>query len=194
MHIVVSLSIVHHSCAHTHLIDSVLNDALRIVTRWLRPTPTDHLPILSGIHPAELGRLGPTLFIAYRASLDLDHILHGLLSGFSDARRKKLRSKRPFVPAARKLLNKLALLGIRASQWANYRRNTEYCESASRLRAFIPIASSGPVGLVCSEQLGLSSIVCGQVLGDSIYPCTNEVSLLHRIAGVAPLKKSQTTS
>ena len=35
--------------AHTRLIDSVLNDALRIVTGCLRPTPTDHLPILSGI-------------------------------------------------------------------------------------------------------------------------------------------------
>ena len=33
--------------AHTHLIDSVLNDALRIVTGCLRLTPTDHLPILS---------------------------------------------------------------------------------------------------------------------------------------------------
>ena len=40
--------------AHTHLIDSVLNDALRIVTGCLCPTPTDHLPILSGIQPAEL--------------------------------------------------------------------------------------------------------------------------------------------
>ena len=40
--------------AHTGLIDSVLNDALRIVTICLRPTPTDHLPVLSGIQPAEL--------------------------------------------------------------------------------------------------------------------------------------------
>ena len=40
--------------AHTCLIDSVLNDALRIVTGCLRPTPTDHLPILSGIQPTEL--------------------------------------------------------------------------------------------------------------------------------------------
>ena len=30
--------------AHTRLINSVLNDALRIVTGYLRPTPTDHLP------------------------------------------------------------------------------------------------------------------------------------------------------
>ena len=33
--------------AHTRLINSVLNDALRLVTGCLRPTPTDHLPILS---------------------------------------------------------------------------------------------------------------------------------------------------
>ena len=72
--------------AHTRLIDSVLNDALPIVTECLRPTPTDHLPILSGIQSAELRRLGATLSLAYRGSLDTDHILYGLLSGSSDAR------------------------------------------------------------------------------------------------------------
>ena len=40
--------------AHTRLINSVLNDALRIVTGCLRPTLTDHLPVLSSIQPAEL--------------------------------------------------------------------------------------------------------------------------------------------
>ena len=35
--------------AHTRLIDSVLNDALCIVIGCLRPTPTNHLPVLSGI-------------------------------------------------------------------------------------------------------------------------------------------------
>ena len=37
--------------AHTRLIDNVLNDALRIVAGCLRPTPTDYLPVLSGIPP-----------------------------------------------------------------------------------------------------------------------------------------------
>ena len=55
--------------AHTRLIDIVLNDALRIVTRCLRPTPTDHLPVLSGIQPAELRRLGATLSLAHRSYL-----------------------------------------------------------------------------------------------------------------------------
>ena len=72
--------------AHTGLIDSVLNDALRIVTGCLRPTPTDHLLVLSGMHPVELRRLGATLSLAHRGSLDPDHILYGLLSGSSDTR------------------------------------------------------------------------------------------------------------
>ena len=63
--------------AHTRLIDSVLNGALRIVTGCLRPTSTDNLPVLSDIHPAELRRQRATLFLANRSSLDLGHILHG---------------------------------------------------------------------------------------------------------------------
>ena len=70
--------------AHTCIIDSVLNDALRIVTGCLCPTPTDHLHVLSGIQPAELRRLRVTLSLAYRGSLDPNHILHGLLSGSSE--------------------------------------------------------------------------------------------------------------
>ena len=50
----------------------------------------------------------------------------------------------------------------------------------------------GLLGWAYPEQLGLSSTACGLVLGDSIRPCTNGVSLLHRIASVAPLSKPQT--
>ena len=102
--------------AHTRLIDSVLNDALRMVTGCLRPTPTDHLPILLGIQPAELCRMVATLSLAHRGSLDPDYILHDLLNGSSDARQVRLRSRRPFVPAARNLLDNLARLGILASK------------------------------------------------------------------------------
>ena len=69
--------------AHTRLIDNVFNDALRIVTGCLRPTPTDYLPVLAGIQPAELRRLGATLSLAYRGSLDPGHILYELLAGFT---------------------------------------------------------------------------------------------------------------
>ena len=73
---IATLSLVHSTAeycapvwcrsAHTRFIDSVLNDALRIVTGCLRPTPTDHLPVLLGIQPAELRRMGATLSLAHR--------------------------------------------------------------------------------------------------------------------------------
>ena len=133
--------------AHTRLIDSVLNDALRIVTGCLRPTPTDHLPVLSGIQSAELRRMGATLSLAHRGSLDPDHILYGLLSGSSNTRQVRLRSRRPFVPGARNLLDNLARLGIRISEWKNHKWKTEYCEGASRLRAFVPETGARLVGM-----------------------------------------------
>ena len=97
--------------------------------------------------PAELWQMGATLSLAYRGSLDPDHILFGLLSGSSDTRQVRLRSRRPFMPAARNLLDNLARLGIRASEWTNLKWKTEYCEDASRLRAFVPRTGSRPVGM-----------------------------------------------
>jgi len=43
------------------LINPAINDALRIVTGCLHPTPADNLPSLAGIQPAELRRIGATL-------------------------------------------------------------------------------------------------------------------------------------
>ena len=79
-------------CGSTHicLIHSVLNDALRIVTECLRPTPTDHLFIRLGIQPSDLRRLRATLSLAYRRSLELAHIQHGFLSGSSNVRQERL--------------------------------------------------------------------------------------------------------
>ena len=79
----------HTRLIDTRLIDSVLQDVLRIVTGCFCPTPTDHLPIFSGIQPVELCRLGATLSLAYRGSLDPDYMLHGLTTGSSDARQER---------------------------------------------------------------------------------------------------------
>ena len=40
--------------AHTRLIDRPINDALRLVTECLQPTPTDDLYALAGMQPSEL--------------------------------------------------------------------------------------------------------------------------------------------
>ena len=97
--------------------------------------------------PAELRRMGATLSLVYRESLDPDHILYGLLSGSSDTCQMRLRSKRPFVPAARNLLDNLARLGILSSEWTYHKWKTEYCKNASWLRAFVPGTGARPVGM-----------------------------------------------
>ena len=51
------------------------------------------------------------------------------------------------MPAARNFLDNLARLGIRASEWTNHKWKTEYCENASRLRAFVPETGARPVGM-----------------------------------------------
>ena len=99
------------------------------------------------IQPAELRRMGATLSLAYRGSLDPDHILYGLFSGSLDTRQVRLRSRRPFVPVSRNLLDNLARLGIRVSEWTNHKWKTEYCENASRLRAFVYRTGARPVAM-----------------------------------------------
>ena len=97
--------------------------------------------------PAELRRMGATLSLTHRGSLDPDHILYGFLSGSSDTRQVRLRSRRPFVPGARNLLDNLARLGIRVSEWTNHKWKAEYCKNASRLRAFVAGTGARPVGM-----------------------------------------------
>ena len=70
------------------------------------------LPVLAGIQPAELRRLGATLSLANRAIHDPDHILHGQLVGKQDAHQGRLKSRRLFVPAVWKLLGSLSKLDI----------------------------------------------------------------------------------
>ena len=178
--------------AHTRLINNVLNTTLHIVTGCLHPTPMNHLPILSGIQPAELCRLGATLSLAHCGSLNPDHILYGLLSGSSDTCQVRLRSRRSFVPAVRNLLDNLAILGICASEWTNHKWKTDYCEGASSSVLLCLGPVPGLLRWAYPEQLGLSSTTCGLVLGNSIYLFTNGVSLLHQIASMAPLSKLQT--
>ena len=73
---------------------------------------TNHLPILSGIQPAELCHLEATLSLVKCGTLDPDHILHSQLAGLPDVLQERLKSRCPHVPAARKLLNDLSELGI----------------------------------------------------------------------------------
>jgi len=48
--------------AHTRLIDPTINDALRIVTRCLRPTPVDNLPSSQASNLLSFVAVGPHYF------------------------------------------------------------------------------------------------------------------------------------
>ena len=110
---------------HTRLIDPVTNDALRTVTGWLRPIPTDNLPMLAGIQPAELRCKGATVALARRP------MKPGHLSG-------NFKSRHSFVPAAQQLISSSDDNGRSAALWADHRWNADRLESTARLRTFTP--------------------------------------------------------
>jgi len=86
------------------LVDLAINDALRIVTECLRPTPADNLPILAGIQPAELRRNGTTLSLA-RHAIDPGHLLQSALTCPPSANARRLKSRHPFMLAAQQLIS-----------------------------------------------------------------------------------------
>ena len=107
--------------------------------------------------------------------------MYGLLSGSSDTRQVRLRSRRPFVPAARNLLNKLDRLGISASEWTNHKWKTENRENASSLRVFVLGTGARPIGMGLPEQLGLSSTACGLVLYLFVGPADRFHLSMHKL-------------
>ena len=108
---------VWYRSTHTRLIDPTNNDALRIVTECLRPSPADNFPILAGIQPAELRRRGATLSLG-RSAMEPGHLLHSALTRPSGAAAWRLKSSHPFVPAAQQLISFSDNNNIRAAQWA----------------------------------------------------------------------------
>ena len=71
--------------------------------------------------------------------------MHGQLVGQQEAHQGRLRSRRPFVPAAWKLLGSLSNLDIRVKQWTKHKWNADYLESTSKVCAFIPRVSLRPL-------------------------------------------------
>ena len=98
----------------SNLIEPAINDALRIVTGCLRPTPVDNLPILTGIRPAELRLSGATLSLARRA-MKVGHLLLSALTCPPSAKARGLVSRHAFVPAAQQLISISVNNNIRAA-------------------------------------------------------------------------------
>ena len=111
------------------------------------PVSHSNRHVVSGIQPFELHQMVATFSLTHHGSLNPDHILYGVLSGSSDICQVRLRSRYPFVSAVWNLLDNLARLGIRNSEWRNHKWKVEYCKNAFRLHAFVPGAGARPVGM-----------------------------------------------
>jgi len=176
--------------AHTRLIDLAINDALRIMTGCLRPTPADNLPMFAGIQPAERRRKGTTLSLALRA-MEPGHLLHSGLTCASSANAWRLKSRHPFVPAALQLIN-LSHNNIRVAHWADHQWNAEWADSPTKGRIFIPDTGKYPPERPSQEEPGSSLAASAPVSGVSAPACTNGVWLPIRPVSVAQKNKPST--
>jgi len=96
------------------------------VTGYLRPTPADNLPILASIQPAEVRRNGTTLSLGRRA-MEPRHLLHSALTRPSSAD-ARLKSRHPFVPAAKQFISFSENNNIRVAHGAVHQWNAEWAE------------------------------------------------------------------
>ena len=88
---------------HTHLLERGIDDALRMVTGCLKPTPTEYLSVLFGIPPAELRRKAATLLLG-RQSSESGHTLYKYMYFNRPMTKRHLKSRKPFFIEAQGLL------------------------------------------------------------------------------------------
>ena len=90
---------------HVKKIDPVINNALRIITGCLKPTPVSYLPVLAGIAPAGLRREAATLALARKAQEHDWHILHETTT--KAATPSRLKSRHPYNRRAQEMLGSI---------------------------------------------------------------------------------------
>jgi len=96
-------------------------DAWRIVAGCLCPTPADNLPILSDIRHAELRRNEATLCRPACRAMEPGNLLLPALTCPPSGNARHFKSRRPFVPAAQKLISSSDNNNIRAALWVDHR-------------------------------------------------------------------------
>ena len=131
----------HHS-AHTELVDTALNSAMRLVTGCIRPTPTSQLSILSGIAPPDLRREAQCLNLLARAEATPNHLMRYITE-------KNMCSQ----PRLRRqtLSNRLCALRVEAqtaspNAWPLQRWTDRWEREDCQLRNFIPRPTTHPPG------------------------------------------------
>ena len=102
--------------------EHAINNAWRIATGCLRPTPADNLPIIADIQSAEFrrNRAAPSLTSPARCAMEPGHLVHSALTRSSSAEARRLKSKHPFLPAAQQLIRSSDNNTISAAHWADH--------------------------------------------------------------------------
>ena len=112
------------------------------MTGCLSSTPVNFLPVIAGIPEAELRRRQATLGLARRPLSQAT----GSTASPKLKQSQRLKSRYPFVPAARELSDQFNSLDIRAADWAKYSWNSKSNNRNTRLHRFNSNADISPPG------------------------------------------------
>ena len=127
---------------HTPSVDSALNDTMRLISGCIRSTPTEQLPVVSGILPPEIRRNTACFKLANRAAPKEDHLLHRAIHQENPIRR--LATRRPVGAHLRELMESAA--DQPAEAWSKEAWQRRWDEAGSRLHTLMPRVSSAPRG------------------------------------------------
>ena len=129
--------------AHTHRLDSALNNGLRLVSGCIWSTPTFMLPVVSGIMPPDIRRNKQCLALSRRAEAYDQHALHNIVTASTQGR-KRLQSRHPFSEHAKQPTSDAHWKTNGA--WAEGTWEPRWNTTGCRLRTFIQTPSNEPIG------------------------------------------------
>jgi len=122
------------------------------------------------------------------------HLPHSALTCPPGANVRRLKSRHSFVLAAQQLISSSDNNNIRAVHWTDHQWNTEWLDSFTRLRTFIPDTGTHPLGMTSQEQRG-SGLTASTPVSDVSSPaCTNGVWPPLQPVSVAQKNKPSTMS
>ena len=86
--------------------------------------------------------------------MDPKHLHHQLMVGRTTAYEKRMQSRQPSKPAARKQLNELYKLSMSAAQRTDFNWDTKYSEDQQSYASSSQGPVSGSLGIGCPDLLG----------------------------------------
>ena len=122
--------------AHSHKVDVVLNDAMRLVSGCLMATPVEDLPILSGIPPANMRRNLQTIKLSKKCTEP------GSLIPPPTAFEEQRLPRNHFATQALKLQSQHPY----QQSWVSDRWSQQWSSTTSYLKQFVDIPSNHPKG------------------------------------------------